>query len=76
MTVFDTAAVDAFVTLTVRELLVLQLLARGYTEAQIARALSVEPQEVERCQSAIQERLHVYTVSRAVALAIQRGLIV
>ena len=68
-------AVDAVVALTARELLVLQLLARGYTDAQIARLLRTDAGEVERCRSAIQQRLHVHHVNVAIAFAIRCGLI-
>lgn len=71
----EAVAADAVVALTTRELLVLQLLARGYTKAQIARILRTDTGEVERCESAIQQRLNVHHVNVAVAFAIQRGLI-
>ena len=74
--VVDNAVADVVVALTARELLILQLLARGYSEAQIACLLRTEMGEVARCQSAIQQRLHVHHVTVAVAFALQRGVIV
>lgn len=71
-------AVDAVnvVTLTHQELTILQLLSRGYSQAQIARVLNTDAGEVEHCVAEIQTQLDAPNVYRAVALAVQRGLIV
>ena len=69
-------AVDAVVALTARELLILQLLARGYTDVQIARLIEADSAEVERCLRGVQQRLYMHSTSCIVAFAILHGLIV
>ncbi|HEV2124130.1 MAG TPA: helix-turn-helix transcriptional regulator [Chloroflexota bacterium] len=59
-----------------RELLVLQLLARGHTDGQIAALLACTPGQVEPLVTSAAEQLGVTTRYEAVASAVQRGLIV
>ncbi len=69
----DAAATDR---LTGQELLVLQLLARGYSDAQIAALLASTRGQVEALVTSAAEQLGVTTRYEAVAAAVQRGLIV
>ena len=69
----DAAAAER---LTGQELLVLQLLARGYSDAQIATVLAATPEHVEFLVSSAAQQLGVTTRYEAVASAVQRGLIV
>jgi DNA-binding NarL/FixJ family response regulator len=64
------------VALTGRELLVLQLLARGYTRDQIAALLAVPSGEVERSGLAAHHAFGVASAAETVLAALRRGLIV
>ncbi len=62
-----------FEILTEREREVLELLARGSTNKEIADALYISPNTVKRHLKAIFEKLEVHTRSAAAAKAISRG---
>ncbi|HEV2124697.1 MAG TPA: LuxR C-terminal-related transcriptional regulator [Chloroflexota bacterium] len=61
--------------LTTRELLALQLVARGYTTTQIARMLDTTASAVDRAIEQAANRVGAAHRAEAVALAIRRGLI-
>ena len=61
-------------SLTAREREVLELLARGMTNKEIAEALVITPNTVKRHLKAIFEKLDVHTRSAAVARAIEAGV--
>lgn len=62
-------------TLTERELLVLQLLARGYSSKQIAQVLQTTPKAVDLTIERATHRLGAHHRAQAVAIAIRRGLL-
>jgi DNA-binding CsgD family transcriptional regulator len=61
--------------LTTKELQVLQLLAQGFTNAQLARRLHRSPKTVDHHVSAILEKLGVHSRTEAVAVAFARGMV-
>jgi len=61
--------------LTTRELQVLQLLAQGCTNAQLARSLHRSPRTVDHHVGALLEKLGVHSRAEAVAAAFTRGLL-
>ncbi|HEV2124735.1 MAG TPA: helix-turn-helix transcriptional regulator, partial [Chloroflexota bacterium] len=69
----DAGATDR---LTGQELLVLQLLARGYSDTQIAALLASTPGQVDALVSVAAEQLGVTSRYEVVASAMQHGLIV
>jgi DNA-binding CsgD family transcriptional regulator len=60
--------------LTAREFEVLQLLAKGYTSAQLARCLHRSPKTVDHHVSALLGKLGVHSRTEAVAIAFARGM--
>jgi DNA-binding NarL/FixJ family response regulator len=54
---------------------VLQLLAQGFTNAQLARRLHRSPKTVDHHVSAILEKLGVHSRTEAVAVAFARGMV-
>ncbi len=66
---------SALTSLKDRELDVLELLAKGWTNPQIAEKLSLSVSTIKFYVSSILEKLNVETRTEAVALAIQQGLI-
>jgi DNA-binding NarL/FixJ family response regulator len=65
---------DAFAELTTRELEVLELMAGGFDQAEIARRLVISPRTVGTHIQHILEKLDVRSRSQAVALAHMRGV--
>ena len=61
--------------LTTKELQVLQLLAQGCTNAQLARRLHRSPKTIDHHVSAILEKLSVHSRTEAVATALARGMV-
>ncbi len=61
-------------SLTAREREVLELLAKGMTNKEIAEALVITPNTVKRHLKAIFEKLDVHTRSAAVARAVEAGV--
>lgn len=61
--------------LTERDLLTLQLLARGYTNQQIARLLETTPSAVGHLVERVIKELGANHRAHAVAIAVRRGLI-
>jgi DNA-binding NarL/FixJ family response regulator len=61
-------------SLTAREREVLELLAKGMTNKEIAEALVITPNTVKRHLKAIFEKLDVHTRSAAVAMAVEAGI--
>jgi DNA-binding CsgD family transcriptional regulator len=61
--------------LTSREMQILQLLARGCTNAQLARRLHRSQKTIDHHVSAILEKLEVHSRTEAVAAAFARGII-
>jgi DNA-binding NarL/FixJ family response regulator len=62
-------------TLTERELEIITALARGQSNKQIARGLSISEKTVRNHVSNIYKKLHVYDRTQAVLYAIREGLI-
>ncbi len=58
-----------------RELDVLALIARGYTTIEIACTLGSSTRVVERSKSRIRQELHALSMSHAVAIAYEGGLL-
>jgi ATP/maltotriose-dependent transcriptional regulator MalT len=61
--------------LTTRELQVLKLLARGHTNAELARQLHLSPRTIDRHVSTIFDKLAVRSRAEATAAAFQRGIV-
>jgi DNA-binding NarL/FixJ family response regulator len=61
--------------LTVKELEVLELLAQGGTNAQVARRLHRSPKTVDHHVCALLEKLGVHSRAEAVAAAYARGMV-
>jgi len=61
--------------LTDREFEVLQLLAQGWTNAQLARRLHRSPKTIDHHVSAVLEKLGVHSRAQAVSAAFSRGIV-
>lgn len=61
--------------LTPREVEVLQLLARGWTDAQIAEHLIISPRTVNRHTTAIYSKIRVVTRSAATRYAVEKSIV-
>ena len=66
---------DPYETLTAREREVLQLVAQGYSNAEIAARLSISPTTVMTHRSNLMGKLNLHTPTDVVRYAFQRGLI-
>jgi len=66
---------DLFETLTNRERLILQLVAQGMTNQQIAEKLGIGVRTVETHRSKLQHKLGLHGQAELVRFAIERGLI-
>lgn len=66
---------DAFDRLTLREREVLQLLAEGNTNAEIARLLVLSEKTIEKHRASIMDKLDIHNLAGLVRLAIKKGLI-
>jgi len=66
---------DPQVTLTKREIDVLRLIARGYTNSQIAQQLSVSPRTVEGHRANLMDKLNLHSRVELVEYAERQGLL-
>lgn len=69
-----TAAMDPLERLSSRERQVLQMLAEGHTQSDIATALSLSPKTVETYRARIMEKLGLHDFASLVKFAIQNGI--
>ncbi len=69
------AIVDPFDTLTAREREVLQLVAEGHTNSQIAKLLNISLKTVKAHRSHLMQKLSLHDRGDLIKLAIQRGII-
>jgi len=67
--------VDPFETLTAREREVLQLVAEGHTNSQIAKLLNISLKTVKAHRSNLMQKLGLHDRGELIKLAIQRGMI-
>jgi DNA-binding NarL/FixJ family response regulator len=61
--------------LTAREVEVLRLLARGWTDAQIAEQLVISPRTVNRHTTSLYSKLHVFSRAAATRYALEHHLL-
>ena len=66
---------DAFDKLSLREREVLQMLAEGHTNLEIARALVLSEKTIEKHRATLMEKLAVRNLAGLVRIAIKNGLI-
>lgn len=71
----ESASLDPFDTLTAREREVLQLVAEGHTNSEIARLLSISLKTVKAHRSNLMQKLGLHDRGELIKLAIQRGII-
>jgi two-component system response regulator NreC len=64
-----------FDLLTDREREVLQLIAEGYTNREVAKALFISVKTVEAHRAHIMQKLNIHDVAKLVKYAIQKGLV-
>jgi NarL family two-component system response regulator LiaR len=69
------AVVDRFDTLTAREREVLQLVAEGHTNSQIAKLLNISLKTVKAHRSNLMQKLGLHDRGELIKVAIQRGII-
>lgn len=69
------ASLDAFDRLTAREREVLQLVAEGHTNSQIAKLLGISLKTVKAHRSNLMQKLHLHDRGELIKIAIQRGII-
>ena len=69
------AVVDPFNTLTAREREVLQLVAEGHTNSEIAKLLNISLKTVKAHRSNLMQKLGLHDRGDLIKLAIQRGII-
>jgi two-component system response regulator NreC len=69
------AVVDPFDTLTAREREVLQLVAEGHTNSQIAKLLNISLKTVKAHRSNLMQKLGLHDRGELIKVAIQRGII-
>jgi two-component system response regulator NreC len=69
------AMVDPFETLTAREREVLQLVAEGHTNAQIAKLLNISIKTVKAHRSNLMQKLGLHDRGELIKVAIHRGII-
>ena len=67
--------VDPFETLTAREREVLQLVAEGHTNSQIAKLLNISIKTVKAHRSNLMQKLGLHDRGALIKVAIQRGII-
>jgi RNA polymerase sigma factor (sigma-70 family) len=70
-----TAARDAYDTLTGREREILQLVAEGYTNQEIADRLHLSVKTVQTHRASVMEKLELRDVTHLVRYAVRRGLV-
>lgn len=71
----DTGELDPYQTLTSREREVLQLVAEGSTNNEIAGRLTISPRTVESHRASVMQKLGLSSTSEVVVFAAKRGLI-
>lgn len=71
----DTARHDAYDTLSGREREVLQLVAEGYTNPEIAEQLHLSVKTVQSHRAAVMEKLELRDVTHLVRYAVRKGLV-
>jgi DNA-binding NarL/FixJ family response regulator len=75
LAVFDESPSEMFAPLSSREMSILQLIARGASNKEIARELSISRQTVKNHMSSILRKLAVNDRTQAAVLALRRGWI-
>lgn len=68
-------AVDSYELLTMREREILQLLAEGKTNKEVAAALHISPYTVETHRSNILEKLGLHSPAELILYAVRKGII-
>jgi two-component system, NarL family, response regulator NreC len=68
-------AVDSYDLLTSREREILQLLAEGKANKEVATALNISPYTVETHRSHILEKLNLHTPAELILYAVRKGII-
>jgi DNA-binding NarL/FixJ family response regulator len=68
-------AVDTYDLLTSREREILQLLAEGKTNKEVATALNISPYTVETHRSHILQKLNLHNSAELVLYAVRKGII-
>jgi two-component system response regulator NreC len=71
----DKGIVDRFETLSEREREILQLIAEGHSNKEIAELLSVSPATVETHRAHVLQKLDVHNTAELVLFAVRRGII-
>jgi len=71
----ESAAVDAYETLTTREREILQLAAEGCTNAEIATRLSISPRTAETHRANLMRKLGLHTHTDLIRYALRRGIL-
>ena len=71
----ESAVIDTFDTLTAREREVLQLVAEGHTNSQIAKLLNISLKTVKAHRSNLMQKLGMHDRGELIKMAIQRGII-
>jgi two-component system response regulator NreC len=69
------ARIDPFDTLTAREREVMQLVAEGHTNSQIAKLLNISLKTVKAHRSNLMQKLGLHDRGELIKVAIQRGMI-
>ena len=64
-----------FDLLTDREREVLQLIAEGYTNREVAKSLFISVKTVEAHRAHIMQKLNIHDIAKLVKYAIQKGLV-
>jgi DNA-binding NarL/FixJ family response regulator len=68
-------AVDSYDLLTAREREILQLLAEGKTNKEVAGELNISPYTVETHRGNILEKLNLHTPAELILYAVRKGII-
>ena len=71
----EAAVMDPFDTLTAREREVLQLVAEGHTNSQIAKLLNISLKTVKAHRANLMQKLGIHDRGELIKMAIQRGII-
>ncbi len=71
----ESAAVDAYETLTTREREILQLAAEGCTNAEIATRLSISPRTAETHRANLMRKLGLHSHTDLIRYALRRGIL-
>lgn len=71
----QTAPLDPYETLTSREREVFQLVAEGYTSAEVAAHLVISPRTVEMHRANLMRKLNLRTQAELIRAALRRGIV-